>query len=77
MSITTGIVVFEDAEELDYVGPWEVFGMAANLGPHQPPMVMNLEDPDDFFGPQETDPANSNSQVPQQARQPAQDPFRQ
>jgi transcriptional regulator GlxA family with amidase domain len=28
MSITTGILVFEDAEELDFVGPWEVFTMA-------------------------------------------------
>lgn len=29
MGYTTGIVVFDDAEELDFVGPWEVFGMAA------------------------------------------------
>src|SRR5947207_1004650 len=28
---TIGIVVFADAEELDFVGPWEVFGMAAKL----------------------------------------------
>src|SRR5438270_2902 len=28
---TTGIVVFEEAEELDFAGPWEVFGMAAKL----------------------------------------------
>jgi len=26
---TIGIVAFEDAEELDFVGPWEVFTMAA------------------------------------------------
>ena len=25
---TIGIVIFEDAEELDFVGPWEVFGAA-------------------------------------------------
>ncbi len=25
MSTTVGIVVFDDAEELDWVGPWEVF----------------------------------------------------
>jgi len=25
MSITIGILLFDDAEELDYVGPWEVF----------------------------------------------------
>lgn len=28
MAITTGILLFEDAEELDFVGPWEVFTMA-------------------------------------------------
>ena len=28
MSTTIGIVVFNDAEELDWVGPWEVFKMA-------------------------------------------------
>ncbi len=28
MSITTGILLFDDAEELDYVGPWEVLTMA-------------------------------------------------
>jgi len=26
---TIGILLFEDAEELDFAGPWEVFGMAA------------------------------------------------
>ncbi|HZR84110.1 MAG TPA: DJ-1/PfpI family protein [Candidatus Binatia bacterium] len=29
MGNTIGIVVFEQAEELDFVGPWEVFTMAA------------------------------------------------
>jgi transcriptional regulator GlxA family with amidase domain len=28
---TIGIAIFEDAEELDFVGPWEVFTMAAQL----------------------------------------------
>ncbi len=28
MSLTIGILVFDDAEELDFVGPWEVFTMA-------------------------------------------------
>jgi transcriptional regulator GlxA family with amidase domain len=28
-----GIVVFEDAEELDFVGPWEVFGVWAEYFP--------------------------------------------
>lgn len=31
MSITTGIFIFDDAEELDFVGPWEVFTSAAAL----------------------------------------------
>ena len=31
MGITTGILLFEEMEELDVVGPWEVFGMAAQL----------------------------------------------
>jgi transcriptional regulator GlxA family with amidase domain len=29
MQLTTGILLFDDAEELDFVGPWEVFTMAA------------------------------------------------
>ena len=29
---TLGILVFDDVEELDFVGPWEVFGMAGRLG---------------------------------------------
>jgi len=31
MSTTIGILLFPDAEELDWAGPWEVFGMAAAL----------------------------------------------
>ena len=29
MSITVGLLLFPDVEELDFVGPWEVFTMAA------------------------------------------------
>ena len=29
MGITTGILLFEDVEELDFAGPWEVFTLAA------------------------------------------------
>lgn len=32
MTITTGIVLFDDAEELDWAGPWEVFTMARTEG---------------------------------------------
>lgn len=31
MTVSIGILVFEGAEELDFVGPWEVFGMSAEL----------------------------------------------
>ena len=30
--ITIGILIFDEAEELDFVGPFEVFGMAAEFG---------------------------------------------
>lgn len=33
MTIRIGVVVFDDAEELDFVGPWEVFTMGSNLQP--------------------------------------------
>ena len=29
--MTTGILLFDDAEELDFAGPWEVFTMAAKM----------------------------------------------
>ena len=32
MGITTGLLIFDGAEELDFVGPWEVFTVAAKLG---------------------------------------------
>ena len=40
MSISIGILVFDGAEELDFVGPWEVFAMANEVGKHlgQPPI---------------------------------------
>ena len=31
MGITTGILLFDDVEELDFVGPWEVLTSAAML----------------------------------------------
>lgn len=31
MTTTTGIVIFDGAEELDFVGPWEVFTAAAHV----------------------------------------------
>ena len=32
MPFTTGVLLYPDAEELDFVGPWEVFGMARRDG---------------------------------------------
>ncbi len=31
MTSTIGILVFDDAEELDFVGPWEVFTMVGEV----------------------------------------------
>ncbi len=33
MGITTGMLIFDDAEELDFVGPWEVFTMVRHIVP--------------------------------------------
>ena len=40
MTISIGILVFDGAEELDFVGPWEVFTMANEVSKHlgQPPV---------------------------------------
>ena len=32
MTLTTGVLLFDDAEELDFVGPWEVLTMARKQG---------------------------------------------
>ncbi len=34
MSSTIGILLFDDAEELDFVGPWEVFTMSNEVRDH-------------------------------------------
>ncbi|WP_374447901.1 DJ-1/PfpI family protein [Stella sp.] len=41
METNVGIVLFEDAEELDFVGPWEVFGMAARRQPDLKPFTVS------------------------------------
>jgi transcriptional regulator GlxA family with amidase domain len=41
MAITTGILLFDDAEELDFVGPWEVFTMARMNG-HEDDRVVTI-----------------------------------
>ncbi|MDE2182869.1 MAG: DJ-1/PfpI family protein [Alphaproteobacteria bacterium] len=35
MTLNIGILVFDDAEELDFVGPWEVFTMANEVCKHR------------------------------------------
>lgn len=47
MSVTIGIVVFDDAEELDIVGPWEVFTMANAVQPgsHKVMLVAEKDHP--------------------------------
>ena len=34
MTVSIGILVFDGAEELDFVGPWEVFSMANEVSSH-------------------------------------------
>lgn len=46
ISVPTGVLVFEDAEELDFVGPWEVFGIANRLFPDSfPARLLSTGDP--------------------------------
>ena len=35
MANTTGMLIFDDAEELDFVGPWEVFTMVRHILPDE------------------------------------------
>ncbi len=41
MALTTGILLFPDAEELDFVGPFEVFTMA-RMGGHEDDRVVTI-----------------------------------
>lgn len=43
---TTGILLFPDAEELDFVGPWEVFTMARHSG-HESDRVVTIAERSD------------------------------
>lgn len=40
MAVTIGIVVFPGAEELDFVGPWEVFTASAGMQADEPDRVV-------------------------------------
>ncbi|NNL65067.1 MAG: DJ-1/PfpI family protein [Myxococcales bacterium] len=48
MARTVGIVLFPDAEELDWAGPYEVFGMAADLDADRDPSNAPITDADRF-----------------------------
>lgn len=43
MTIRIGIVAFEDAEELDFVGPWEVFTMGSQVEPNAHEVLLVAE----------------------------------
>ncbi len=43
MTIRVGIVAFEDAEELDFVGPWEVFTMGSQVEPNAHEVLLVAE----------------------------------
>jgi transcriptional regulator GlxA family with amidase domain len=52
MSLKLGILIFDDAEELDFVGPWEVFTMANEVAtrektdiPFEPVMIAEHDAP--------------------------------
>jgi transcriptional regulator GlxA family with amidase domain len=52
MALRLGILIFPDAEELDFVGPWEVFTMANEVAgyggkppPFEPMMIAQTKEP--------------------------------
>jgi hypothetical protein len=58
-------------------GEWRISGMAAEVGPDQPPVVMDFENPGQLAAPANNAAAQPQTTVtPLQAQQPSQDPFR-
>ncbi|MCH2113762.1 MAG: nuclear transport factor 2 family protein [Pirellulales bacterium] len=57
-------------------GRWCIFGMAADMGPNEQPMVMDLESPEEFFGPQQAASSQTDTSSPRQAHEPSQPPLR-
>lgn len=43
MTLRIGILIFDDAEELDFVGPWEVFKMAREAEPKEFELLLVAE----------------------------------
>ncbi len=56
-------------------GEWRISGMAAEVGPDQPPVVMDFENPGQLTAPANNATAQPTA-TPLQAQQPSQDPFR-
>src|SRR5690606_20230880 len=58
-------------------GQWRISGMAAEIGPDQPPVVMDFENPGQMAGPSGQGGSTApDISTPRQASQPPQDPFR-
>ena len=63
-------------------GQWRISGMAAQMGPNQPPVLIDFENPGQLIGggaPEQkvdTPPQQTGSPSPRHASQPRQDPFR-
>ncbi len=60
---------------------WRISGMAADMGPDQPPVLIDFENPGQLAGPSQQQksanpPAQQDATTPRQASQPAQNPFR-
>jgi hypothetical protein len=56
-------------------GQWRISGMAADMGPDQPPVVMDFENPGQLASRFSAGQA-PKAETPLQAAQPTQDPFR-
>lgn len=63
-------------------GQWRISGMAAEMGPGRPPVLMDFENPGQLMNPQRQQaaqgqqPQQGPAAAPRQASQPVQDPFR-
>jgi len=56
---------------------WRISGMAAHMGPDQPPVIVDFENPGQLVDPRSTPSPSQQDGVPRQAAQPSQDPFNQ
>jgi len=56
---------------------WRISGMAAHMGPDQPPILVDFENPGQQMDAPATTAQNQKNENSRQARQPAQDPFNQ